>query len=132
MKVTKKAKAVPAKLGAAVDLLFTTRQKRLVVQQTIKEMEDLEKRIKDHLINTLPKSDASGVAGKLARAAITSKKVPTVKDWDSLYAYIKQNDAWELLQRRVNNTAVDDRWDAGDDIPGVEAFVAVNVSVTKI
>ena len=45
MKVTKKAKAVPAKLGAAVDLLFTTRQKRLVVQQTIKEMEDLEKRI---------------------------------------------------------------------------------------
>jgi hypothetical protein len=95
-------------------------------------MKDYETKLKDHLILELPKSDASGVTGTLARAQINSRRVPTVKDWDAFFAYVKANDAWELLARRVNDSAVAERWDNGETIPGVDAFNLVSVSITKL
>jgi hypothetical protein len=132
VKTSFKDRAVPAKIGAAIDELYATRQHRLEEMGAIKDMSDYETRLKNHLIDTLPKSDASGVAGKFARAQITTKKVPTVQDWDAFYKYVKKNNAWELLQRRVNDQAVYDRWDAGKVIPGVGEFTTVSVSVTKL
>jgi hypothetical protein len=132
MPISWKLKLIPKKLGGVVDALYTTRQKRLVDQTVIKDMSTYETRLKDHLIAELPKSDASGVSGKLARATVTTKPVPTVKDWDKLYAYVKEHDAWELLQRRLNDTAVVERWERGEEIPGIDSFNVVNVSITKI
>jgi hypothetical protein len=40
--------------------------------------------------------------------------------------------AYELLQKRLSATAIQERWDAGEKIPGVEVFTTVGVSLTKI
>jgi hypothetical protein len=123
---------IPGTLGAAVDRLFTTRQTRLEDTKIIDGMKAYETAIKDHLIAELPKDDASGVTGLLARAQISTKKVPSVKDWPAFFEYVKENDAWDLLARRVNDTAVAERWDNGETIPGVDAFVLTSVSITKL
>lgn len=123
---------VPKTLGACADLLYTTRERRLKLQKEAAELEAQEKTIKDHIINTLPKSEASGVAGKLARVTVTTKEVPSVKDWDKLYKYIKKTGEFDLFQRRLVNDAVQERWEAGKEIPGVERFTAVSVSINKL
>lgn len=123
---------VPKTLGACADALYTTRQDRLVMQKDVSEHEVREKMLKEHIINTLPKSESTGVAGKLARVSVTSKVIPVVTDWEALYKYILKTKSFDLLERRLNGQAVHERWEAGKEIPGVGTFNAVGVSVNKL
>lgn len=122
---------IPKDLGACADLLWTTREKRYALQKQVTECEEHESALKEHLINTLPKSKAEGITGKLARATIGRKVVPTVKDWTKFYQYIAKNKAWELLQRRVGEKAVMERWEAGKTVPGVDRFDVITVHLNK-
>jgi len=131
-RAAKPSRAIPKTLGACADALYTTRQERLVEQKDVEELKKYEEAIKAHVIDTLPKSDASGVAGKIAKVQVTTKKVPVVEDWDAFYKHVKRTGHFELLQRRVNVEAVQERWDAGKTVPGVGVFNAANVSVTKL
>lgn len=125
---------IPATLGACADALYKTREKRLAKQREVDELAAHEAELREHLIKNLPSSDASGIAGKLARVSVTRKRVPTVKDWDALHAYVVKNakhGAFALLQKRVNPAAVSEIWDAGKALPGVEAFDSLTLSVVK-
>lgn len=122
----------PKALGACADRLFTLREQRLEAQKAVDLLAAEESAIKQHIINTLPKSEASGVAGKLARVTVVTKQIPQVKDWDKLYAHVKKTGQFELLQRRLTDAAIKERWENGKKVPGVEAFNAVTVSVNKV
>lgn len=52
-----------------------------------------------------------GTAYKSTRASAT------VADWDELLGHVRENDAWELLERRVNKTAVEQHKAVNDDLP---------------
>ncbi len=123
---------LPKSLAGCADRLYTIRQERYKIQKTVDAIKEEESALTEHLINSLPKSDATGVAGKIARATVESKRVPQATNWDQVWAYIKKNNAWELVQRRLSNEAVKERWDAGKKIPGVEVFNAVTVSLNKV
>jgi hypothetical protein len=123
---------LPKTLAACADLLYSIRESRLALNRQAEELETQEKLIKEHLINTLPKSEASGVAGKLARVTIVTKLVPQTSDSDALHAYIKKTGDWDLLQGRLSDKAVRLRWEAGKTVPGVEAFQTVSVSINKV
>ena len=122
----------PKALGACADRLFQVREERLKIQKQVELLASEESAIKEHLINTLPKSDASGVAGKLARVTIVTKQVPQVKDWDAFYKHVKKSGDFDLLQRRLTDSAIKERWEAGKEVPGVEHFNAVSVSINKV
>jgi hypothetical protein len=122
----------PPTVGACADLLYTTRQERLVEQRDIAEYEAREKALKEHLIATLPKSDQTGAVGKVARAQIVTETVPAVEDWEKLYKFIKRNNRFDLLNRAVNAAAVREMWDNNKVVPGVGTFTVVKVSVTKL
>jgi hypothetical protein len=124
--------SLPKTIGACADALYKIRQDRLTVQKKIDELKGREEQLREYLIATLPKSDATGAAGKVARAQIKDKRVPKVEDWDALYKHVKRTGSFELLQRRVSDEAVKERWDAGKQVPGVEVFTTVTVSVTKL
>ena len=121
----------PKALGACADKLYEIRQKRLAMQKEVDEVEAEEKALKEHIIQTLPKSD-SGAAGQVARVSIVTKDVPQVKDWDAFYKYVSRTKSFDLLQRRLSDAAVKERWDNKKDIPGVEAFTVVSVSLNKV
>lgn len=123
---------IPKTLGLCADLLYTTRANRLLLQKEVDALEEQEKLLKEHIINTLPKSDQSGASGKLANVKVLKKLVPQVKDWDAFYLYVGKNKRWDLMQRRLSDTAVKEMWDSGKKIPGVESFDAVTVSITKV
>lgn len=125
-------RAIPKTLGACADALYTARAERHALNKEAAAIEEFEKRLKDHIIATLPKSDSTGVAGKIARVTTVTKMVPTVEDWPKFHAYVKKTGAFELLQKRLADTAINERWDAGKTVPGVVPFNVVTVSVTKV
>jgi hypothetical protein len=49
-----------------------------------------------------------------------------------IYDYVRRNNAFELMQRRLSDTAVRDRWEAGQEIPGVAHFNKIEVSCVKV
>ena len=128
---TKKIK-IPKQPAACADLLYQTREERYELQKAIDAKKALEQALTEYFINTLPKSDSTGIAGKVARVQTGTKDVPQVEDWEALYKHIKKTGAFELLQRRLGEGACRDRWAAKKTVPGVGVFHAVVVSVTKI
>lgn len=122
----------PKSIGACADKLYQLKEKRLKMQKEVDAVASEESALKEHIINTLPKSEASGVAGKIARVTVVTKTTPRVEDWDKFYAYIKKNNAFEMLQRRVGDKAIAERWDAGKEVPGVGHFTFPTVSINKV
>lgn len=123
---------MPETLAACADALYKTREERLELGRKVSELEEIEKMIKEHLINSLPEQEASGVAGKTCRVSLVHKDVPYVKDWQEVYKHISKTGHFDLLGRRLNAKAVEDRWENGDDVPGVETYTTTSVSINKI
>lgn len=123
---------LPKSLAACADLYNELRAKRLAAQKATDELEAAEKFVKDHLINSIPKSDAAGVTGKTCRILIVKKQVPQVKDWDSFYKFILKTKDFSLLNRAANKKAIEERWEAKKVVPGVEAFETVTLSLSQI
>jgi len=123
---------LPKTLAACADELYKTREARLAAQKAVDALQAKESLLKEHLINNLPKSDASGVAGKLARVTVVTKPVPQVSDWDKFYAFVKKTGSFDLMQRRLADSAVKERWDNGKTVPGVEPFNVVSISMNKV
>ena len=127
-----KKPAIPKTLAGIVDLFYKVRAERLAEDRYVNDIKEFENELKRELINQIPKSEATGVAGKVARATIVKKDVESVRDWDAFYAYMQKNKAWDLLQRRVNSSALKARRDAKKPVPGTEVVAIVDVSITKI
>ena len=127
-------KNIPKTLAACADRLYVLRQQRLEIERRAEELKSEERALKVHLINALPKSDANGVEGRVARARITVKDVPTLEDAAALKRYIKRYGAADLLEVKetLSTKAVRERWKDGKAIPGVGVFHAVDVSCTKV
>lgn len=123
---------IPKTIGACADLLYTTRGTRLLIQKDAQALETQEKALKEHIINTLPKSEASGVAGKLARVAVETSEVNQVEDWDKFYAYVKKTGFFHLLGRMIKQEAIDEILASGKTIPGIKKFKVVKVSCNKV
>ena len=122
----------PKAMGACADQLYELREERLRRQKLVDELAAEEAALKEYIIQTLPKSEASGVAGKVARVSVTVKDVPQVKDWEKFHAYVKKTGSFELLQKRISKEAVDERLEAGVKLPGLEVFKLPVVGINKL
>lgn len=52
---------------------------------------------------------------------ISPQVVPRVVDWDQFYAYIKETEAFHMLERRPSRAAFRELHEAHKAVPGVEA-----------
>ncbi len=123
---------LPKTIGACADAAYSLRMERLAAQKIVDSIKAEETQVREYIIQNLPKSESTGVAGKLARVTVMNDDVPQVDDWAKLYAHIKKTGDFDLLQRRVSNEAVQERWDNGKQIPGVKVFHAVKLSLNKV
>jgi hypothetical protein len=124
--------SLPKTLGACADELYKIKQERSRVNQQLAKLDDRRKELEQHLVDQLSAQDAKGISGKLVKASIVVERVGTAKDWGKIYAYVKRNGAFHLLQRRLSNTALREIWEAGKKVPGVEVFNHKKVSLTKV
>lgn len=90
---------------------------------------------RDAILNQiLAKMDEDGIqrtGTEDANVMVSENIVPTVQDWDAFYSFIRENDAFHLLQRRVTAASYREYLDAGVEIPGVIPFEKRSVLVRK-
>ncbi len=118
---------MPKTLAAAADMLYKTQQERYAIQKKVAELEAIEGAIKARIIDELPKSEATGIAGKMARVYVENKTVVKITDFAAYVLDVatrmkKDPGAVSLLQKRVGETAVKEVWEAGKKLKGVESM----------
>ena len=124
--------SIPKKIGTCADKLYKTQNERYALQKEIDKLKEIETLLKNHIIDTLPKDQLSGVSGKLANVSVNTKSVPQVDDWPLFYKHIKRTGNFELLGRAIGKKAVRERWEAGKEVPGVTSHTVVGVSIKKV
>ena len=123
---------LPKTLALCADRLYTLKADKAAAQRVLDEIETEAVAIRAHLIDNLPKSEATGITGKTCRATLVTKLVPQVEDWDALHEYIRKGKRWELLQKRVSTTSIVELWENGKTVPGVVPFQTVSISLNKV
>lgn len=121
----------PKTIGECVDKMYKLRNERLAAQKAVDAIGSEESALKDFIINSFGKSEIEGAKGKVASCGITRKTVARVTDWEKFFTYIKRTSAFDLLQRRVNDKAYNERLEAKQVVPGAEPFQVIGLSITK-
>lgn len=106
-------------------------RKKLSTQ--LKGLEDQISELDAELIQSLQDSDEEQVkiSGGIG-IKLVSSTVPSVKDWDAFYAWIKKNNAFWMLERRPSVTGYRDTLAAGKAIPGVESFTKIKLGLVSV
>ena len=103
------------------------------------EIKDQVKELKDKMAKLeawiKTKADAEGVTSfKTAHgtAFVTTNDYANVADWDAVLAFIKENDAYDMLEKRVSKNAVRGYIDQQKAVPsGVNYGTRIDVNVRK-
>ena len=123
-------------IGAVADLLYDLRQagKMLATLQApfSDVLDPAVKLLEEHFVQKLMVGESSGVQGRTARVQVTESVVPTLDDPVKFYAFLKKTGDFELLNRALNRAAVNERWAAHKQVPGVGKFHVKRVSCTKL
>lgn len=124
----------PASLGACVDLYHEVKELRLQMEKQLAGgVKALENALKEHLIANLSKSDDTGIAGRKYRAQVVSARKIKVADWGVFHSWIRKNDRFDMLQKRIAETAASDWVDTEKRmLPGTEIVNIPDLSVRKI
>lgn len=124
--------ALPLSVGRCADLYHEVRELRLAMEKEVAVVEAREKEIKEHIINSLSKSDDTGAAGLKYRAQIVMKAVPRIAEWGVFCSWVRKNDRFDLLQKRVSEAPIKELWAERESVPGIEKVNVPDVSITKI
>jgi hypothetical protein len=127
-----KDKLPKTKMGGLADKLHEIREARLALQGIVDAIKREEQRIIDHIIESIDADTESGVIGKHYKAIVVREEKPVVEDWNKLYQHIREHDAFDLLNRALNASAVRVRWADNVQIPGVGVYQCKKVSLTKV
>jgi len=97
--------------------------------KTLKDkMEQLEAWIKEQ-------ADAQGVTSfktKHGTAFLTTTDYANVADWDSVLTFIRENEAYDMLEKRISKVAVRGYIDANKAVPpGVNYGTKLEVNIRK-
>lgn len=125
-------KLSPRAMGVLVDAYKRIEAERLAADKVAGALKEQETLLKLSVIAALKKADIKSIGGTTYSTALTQEEKPTVKDWPKFYEFIKANDAFELLERRVSSSAVKERWEDGKQVPGVDRFPVDKLSFTKL
>ncbi len=111
-----------AEITKLVDAYIIKTAERLAADKVAKKLKNEENALKKQLIDIAIASDAKSLGGSRGTLNYDRKNKPTVCDWDALYTYIRQFGAFELLQKRLSEGAVTERWEDKIVVPGVTTF----------
>lgn len=91
------------------------------------KMDKLEAYFLDFLNKSGTDSIAARGVGTVFKQDVVSAKVA---DWDALLDWVRANNAWEFLERRVSKSAVQEFASGNDQLPpGVEMSTTVEVRI---
>lgn len=120
------------KLDELIDKLFMLREQKQGLTAQVKEVDAEINDVKATLLERFSDVGTEYARGSLASASRTEMVVPNIDDWGLVQEWVMENDALYLLHRRVSQGAWKELQDAGTDVPGIEPFTKIDVSIRKL
>lgn len=96
------------------------RQARLDAEKVAQKLQSKETALKSYLLETFHEQRLEGMLIGGRSTGLSSKNVPIVSDKEKLLSYIRETGELDLLQFRLSNKAVDERFENGIQVPGTE------------
>lgn len=122
----------PPTLQQLIDDWGAARIHRLAEAKKVEALEVEEKKLKAKVIAAMIDAKQTSTGGQRYGANYSRKEKPTAGDWSKIYAFIKENDAFDLLQKRLTEKAVELRWEDGITIPGVVKFPVDDITMFTV
>lgn len=95
-------------------------------------MRENMRKVEAWLQNQLQTQGLKNFKGASGTAFLKEVTSATVQDWDATLEFIRTNERWELLERRVSKTVVEDYAESTGEIPpGVELKREIVVQVRR-
>ncbi len=118
-------------LGIQIDALFDLREQKRAAETIVENIEALIRAKELVLQDSMEAAGVDAAKGKKASAGIAESVVPQVTDWDTFYAYIRRNNAFELLERRAAAGAYREHAQNRRDhtVPGVVPYTKRKLSI---
>lgn len=105
-------------IAAYIKIRDARAQRRAEYEKADAEDRLKQEKIEAEMLSRMNSREARAISSKYGTAYVTSRVSVTVGDWDALFkGYILPNGAWELLERRVNKTAVMQYRNEHNDLP---------------
>ena len=120
------------KLGDLIDECYGLRAERLALEKKVDLLKEEQRALEDQINEQLQAQGITSGRGDSATATRTENEVPRVADWDLFHKYILEEGDLSLLERRPSKAACRERWESDEDVPGVEKFTVVGLSLTKV
>lgn len=125
-----------AKLEQLIEKYLQLRDKKKVFKEEydakVAALDEAMSRIENFMLAEMQKSGLKNLPTGAGTAYMSTRTSATVADWDALLGFVRQNDLWTMLEKRVNKTAVDEYVAANDDLPpGVNITQAVVVNIRR-
>ena len=86
--------------------------------------------LKNQTIESMKALNTSTLKNQDGRISLLTKASHFVTDWDSVYKFIHENYAFDLLQRRLSVAAVADRIEEGESLLGIGAMSVESLRIT--
>lgn len=87
---------------------------------SVKDVDTAMDRVENYLLATMQELGVDSVKTPFGTPYISMRTSATVADWPAVLGFIRESQAWEMLERRVNKTFVDTfRKEQNDLPPGV-------------
>jgi hypothetical protein len=98
----------------------------------VAEIEVAMDRIEKHLLEKMQEQGLKSLPTGAGTAYIQHRTNASVADWDSVLHFIREHDAWNMLEKRVSKAAVEEFKAANDDLPpGINWYESVVVNVKR-
>lgn len=128
-----KGAELPTGIGALADLYAEVREQRLAMEKEAEGVKARETEIHNVILSALSESSDTGASGKKYRVQLVNKTRQHVKDWPSLFGFIRQYDLFDLLQKRLSDKAAAEFVETyKQPLPGVENVDVPTLSFNKI
>ena len=118
-------------LGELIDLLYDTRAQRLVISKQVDDFKAWETELRDAIRVALDRVGLQKASGQKATCGLKETIIPIVNDWLAIQEYIRTENRFDLLQKRLSAPAWRDLKEEGILVPGTEEGIDYDLSLTK-
>lgn len=117
-------------LTETIDELYDIREQLRDLSKQEAALKDRYNELDAALLEYLEAAGLQKVSTSKATAITTESQVASLTDWDAFVAYVKTNDAWHLLQKRVASTRAIEHMEE-DEIPGLSIITQRKIGLRK-
>jgi len=121
-----------AELGHLADQLDSKRADRLAADKIAAGLKSDEHALQQQLISEMEENNLFAIGGEQCIIKRKLKERAIANDWPEFYEYIRKNDAFDLLHRRITDSAVLLRREDGVEIPGISLMEYSTITYSKV